>query len=103
MIYGEKSPKCLQGSKGLGDASPVWEEELGEGEVVVPAPLHTALRDDYGEFIFNFLTHIDAGRLELCCCASLAPRSSRPRASRRSFLCNYLTIHCLKTFTAFKH
>ena len=30
------------------------------------APLHTALRNDYGEFIINFLTHVDAGRLELC-------------------------------------
>ena len=48
-------------------AAPVGEEQEGEGEVVVvPAPLHTALRDDYGEFIINFLTHVDAGRLELC-------------------------------------
>ena len=48
-------------------AAPVGEEqEEGEEVVVVTAPLHTALRDDYGEFIINFLTHVDAGRLELC-------------------------------------
>ena len=30
------------------------------------APIHTALRDDYGEFVIDFLTHVDAGRLERC-------------------------------------
>ena len=48
-------------------AAPVGEEQEEEEEVVAAvAPLHTALRDDYGEFIINFLTHVDAGRLELC-------------------------------------
>ena len=48
-------------------AAPVGEEQEEEEEVVAAvAPLHTALRDDYGEFIINFLTHADAGRLELC-------------------------------------
>ena len=46
-------------------AAPVGEEEEEEEEVV-PAFLHTALHDDYGEYIIDFLTHVDAGRLERC-------------------------------------
>ena len=49
-----------------GVAAPVGEEEEEEEEEVVSAFLHTALHDDYGEYIIDFLTHVDAGRLERC-------------------------------------
>ena len=47
-------------------ATQVADPVAAERGVVAPALLHTALRDDYGECIINFLTHVDAGRLEWC-------------------------------------
>ena len=56
----------IEGGGHEGEVTALVGEQEEEEEVVVPAFLHTALHNDYGEYIIDFLTHVDAGRLERC-------------------------------------